>query len=153
MLFKLEFYPANFHSLHSPVNRSWLIISSAWRYTGGVLTVSCRNVRQVSCLVAGLKVSRIRWLPWSSFGTLPAERCTLYYCFRIRSISEAIFSFPDNLSRNIKYSLTTVNLPLILEWHSDVSQYSFILEWIHVLLYSSVSWIWNIHCTLYHMEN
>lgn len=59
---------------------------------------------------------------------LPAERSSLYYCFSIRRISEAIFSFPDNLSRNIKDSLTTVNLQLILEWHSDVSPYSFILK-------------------------
>lgn len=58
---------------------------------------------------------------------LPAESA-LYFCFSIRSISEAIFSFPDNLSRNIKDSLTTVNLQLILEWHSDVSQYGFILK-------------------------
>lgn len=72
---------------------------------------------------------------------LLAERGTLYYCFSISSISEAIFSFPDKLSRNIKDSLTTVNLQLILEWHSDVSQYSFILRQIHILLCSSVSWI------------
>lgn len=52
---------------------------------------------------------------------LPAERSTLYYSFSRRSISEAIFSFLDNLSRNIKDSLTTVKLQLILEWHSDVS--------------------------------
>lgn len=36
-------------------------------------------------------------------------------------MSEAIFSFLDNLSRNIKDSLTAVTLQLISEWHSDVS--------------------------------
>ena len=57
----------------------------------------------------------------------------------IRRICEAIFSFPDNLSRNIKDSLTTVNVQLILEWHSDVSLYSFILQQIHTLDFSWVS--------------
>lgn len=71
----------------------------------------------------------------------PAEECALYYWFSKMSISEAIFSFPDNLSWNIKDSLTTVNLQLILEWHSDVSQCSLIQNWIHILLCSAVTWI------------
>lgn len=43
-------------------------------------------------------------------GQLPAERGTLCHCRSLQRLSEAIFSFPDNLSRNIKDSVTTVKL-------------------------------------------
>lgn len=116
VLFKFEFYP---------VIGSWPAQRAYW---------SCPRL----CLVPGLEVKRTRWIPWSFLALLTCF-LTLYCCFSIRNISEAIFSFPDNLSRNIKDSLTTVNLQLILEWHSDVSQYSFILTWINILLCSSSS--------------
>ncbi len=131
--------------LHNPVTGSWLIRSTRDRFSQKPYWSRAQSVLQ------GLWVSLCSegWGEQDGylghhFGPLeqlPAQRSALYYWFSMRSISEAIFSFPDNLSWNIKDSLTTVNLQLILEWHSDVSQYSLILKWIHPLLCSAVSWI------------
>lgn len=137
VLFKLELYPAHFYFLHNSV------IRALW---GHMLTVSCRNFSLRGSWAQGEEnktTSSVIIL--APFAQLPAEWGDLYYCFSMRSISEVIFSFPSNLSRNIKDSLTTVNLRLILEWYSDASHYSFMLKWIHTLLCLSLSWIESIY--------